>query len=66
LVSKILSQDPSTDATQRTTTADTIVDFGIKVNFVPNVARAFINHQIHHSETAMDVLKQNGNSIKID
>ena len=47
VVSAIMSADPATDATQRTTTAVTIFEAGIKENVIPGVAEAVVNHRIH-------------------
>lgn len=40
----------------RTTTAITIVRSGVKVNLVPQVATAWVNHRIHPSDSLEDVV----------
>jgi carboxypeptidase PM20D1 len=46
-----LSQAPTTDAMQRTTTAATIVEGGVKENVLPIRARAVVNFRIHPSDS---------------
>ncbi len=46
-----LSQSPATDAMQRTTTAATIVEGGVKENVLPIRARAVVNFRIHPSDS---------------
>jgi len=51
-----LTQDPTTDAAIRTTTAPTILDAGVKDNVVPSTARAVVNFRIRPSESVQDVM----------
>jgi len=51
-----LTQDPTTDAAIRTTTAPTILDAGVKDNVVPSNARAVVNFRIRPSESVKDVM----------
>lgn len=66
LMSKILGASPNTDAIQRTTTAVTIVNGGVKINVVPNEAKAYINHRVHPSDTIDDVIRYNKEVIDDD
>ena len=56
IVSNIFSNDPGTDAIQRTTTAITIVNAGFKDNVVPGEAKAIVNHRIHPTEDLDDIV----------
>ena len=51
-----LTQDPTTDAAIRTTTAPTILDAGVKDNVVPSNARAVVNFRIRPSESVKHVM----------
>jgi len=51
LLEWVLSQAPTTDAMQRTTTAATIVEGGVKENVLPIRARAVVNFRIHPSDS---------------
>ncbi len=51
-----LTQDPTTDAAIRTTTAPTILDAGVKDNVVPSNARAMVNFRIRPSESVEHVM----------
>ncbi len=57
LISNIMGSDPTTDASQRTTTSPTILDAGVKSNVVPGEAFATINHRIHPADRLEDVLR---------
>jgi len=57
LVSSSLSMNPGTDATQRTTTALTIVKAGVKDNVIPGYAEAIVNHRIFPGEDLTTVLE---------
>merc|ERR1712029_551344 len=63
LVSMILSNDAATDAIQRTTTAVTIVEAGIKANVIPRKARALVNHRIHPADNIDDVVAYDNTAI---
>ena len=56
-VSAVFSRDDKLDAIQRTTTAITIIEGGLKENVVPGAARAVVNHRIHPRETLQDILE---------
>jgi len=56
-VSSILSSDSKTDAVQRTTTAVTITNAGIKENVMPSRASAIVNHRIHPTSNLEEVLE---------
>ena len=62
IVAKILSNDAKTDAIQRTTSAITVVNAGIKSNVIPNEASALVNHRIHPADSVQDVI-DNDNKI---
>jgi len=57
LITWALTQDPTTDAAIRTTTAPTILDAGVKDNVVPSTARAVVNFRIRPSESVAHVLE---------
>ena len=63
IVSMIMASDSATDATQRTTTAVTIVEAGIKENVVPGEARFVVNHRIHTSDDIHTVLDYDKDNI---
>jgi carboxypeptidase PM20D1 len=50
LVSLIMSKNPVTDASIRTTTAVTIFNAGFKDNVVPGRASATVNHRLHPTD----------------
>eukprot|EP00940_MAST-03C_sp_MAST-3C-sp2_P001220 g1220.t1 len=55
LLRRIVLAKKSTAAMVRTTTAITVLNAGEKVNSIPGVATAFVNHRVH----PMDVSKEN-------
>lgn len=50
-----MASDSATDAIQRTTTAVTVVEAGVKTNVIPSEAIAYINHRIHPADNAENV-----------
>lgn len=50
IVSKIFGNIPETDAVQRTTTANTIFQAGIKGNVIPDRADSTVNHRLHPAD----------------
>lgn len=54
-VEMAISSVPKLDATQRTTTAVTIMNSGIKSNVLPTKAEAVVNFRIRPGDTAQDV-----------
>jgi carboxypeptidase PM20D1 len=58
LIGLILSRNPKTATTVRTTTATTIVAAGTKVNTVPFEAKAWVNHRIIPGDTVETVLNR--------
>lgn len=68
LVSSALELSSQTDSIQRTTTAVTIFDAGVKENVVPAQAHAVVNHRIHPSDNVEDVLavdQENAERVKV-
>eukprot|EP00096_Caligus_rogercresseyi_P012126 TRINITY_DN4996_c0_g1_i1.p1 TRINITY_DN4996_c0_g1~~TRINITY_DN4996_c0_g1_i1.p1 ORF type:complete len:606 (+),score=118.81 TRINITY_DN4996_c0_g1_i1:172-1989(+) len=63
LVSYAASLNPATDALQRTTTALTKFDAGVKNNVVPGVAKAIVNHRIYEGETLETVLQRDIDTV---
>ena len=66
VVSAIMASDPATDATQRTTTAITVVDAGFKENVVPGEANFVVNHRIHTADNIDKVLDHDIDKIDDD
>ena len=62
-VSAVLASDASTDSIQRTTTAVTMVDAGIKENIVPGEAHFVVNHRIHTVDNINSVLEYDIHNI---
>lgn len=56
LLGRVLGADPKTASAVRTTTAVTVVDGGVKVNVLPNTARALVNHRINYGDTIDGVI----------
>lgn len=56
LVKLLLSRKPKTAAVLRTTTAVTVFHSGQKVNVLPRIATAQINHRIHPNDTIEGVV----------
>lgn len=65
-IAAVLSGDSSTDAIQRTTTAITMIQGGIKENVMPNIAKATVNHRIHPTSNLEEVLQHNREVIDDD
>ena len=65
-VSSVLAGGSELDAIQRTTTAVTIIEGGIKENVIPSFARAIVNHRIHPTEVLDDILKHDKHVIDDD
>ncbi|TRY64118.1 hypothetical protein TCAL_00447 [Tigriopus californicus] len=68
LVSSALELSSQTDSIQRTTTAVTIFNAGVKENVVPSQAHAVVNHRIHPSDNLEDVLeldRENADRVKV-
>ncbi|XP_040583301.1 N-fatty-acyl-amino acid synthase/hydrolase PM20D1 [Lepeophtheirus salmonis] len=63
LISYIASLNPTTDALQRTTTALTKFDAGVKNNVIPGVAKAIVNHRIYQGEDLETVLQRDIDTI---
>jgi carboxypeptidase PM20D1 len=57
LLSRYFEEVPALDAMQRTTTAVTIFEGGLKENVLPNEARAVVNYRIHPRDTINAVSK---------
>ncbi len=55
LVEAALSGSPPMDAMQRTTTAVTVVDGGVKANVLPSHAEAIVNFRIKPGDTAVTI-----------
>jgi carboxypeptidase PM20D1 len=55
LIDRFLSQDPSTNAMLRTTTAPTMLSASVKPNVLPIEAVATVNFRIHPRDTVEDV-----------
>ena len=51
----IFSKNPTTDSLQRTTTAVTMFNGGLKENVMPQYAEFVVNHRIHSSQTCVEV-----------
>jgi carboxypeptidase PM20D1 len=66
LVEAQLSEKPSTDASIRTTTAETVVQAGIRDNVLPQEARAIVNFRIHPSDSIAGVLEHVKRTIDDD
>ena len=66
VVSAIMASDAATDATQRTTTAITIVEAGFKENVVPGEASFIVNHRMHTADDIDKVLETDRNTIDDD
>ncbi|XP_023342401.1 N-fatty-acyl-amino acid synthase/hydrolase PM20D1.1, partial [Eurytemora carolleeae] len=62
-LSSFLAGDSTTDALQRTTTAVTMFNAGIKENVMPSIAKATVNHRIHPTSNLEDVLVHDTNVI---
>lgn len=62
-VSSVLAGGSELDAIQRTTTAVTIIEGGIKENVIPSFARAIVNHRIHPTEVLDDILEHDKHVI---
>ena len=63
IVSAIMASDTATDATQRTTTAITVVEAGFKENVVPGEANFVVNHRIHTADDIEKVLDYDMDNI---
>ena len=63
VVSAIMAADSATDATQRTTTAITVVNAGVKENVVPAEANFVVNHRIHTADNIDTVLDHDMNNM---
>eukprot|EP00095_Tigriopus_kingsejongensis_P007342 snap_masked-scaffold589_size129586-processed-gene-0.12 protein:Tk07342 transcript:snap_masked-scaffold589_size129586-processed-gene-0.12-mRNA-1 annotation:"carboxypeptidase pm20d1" len=59
VIAMVFAASPDTDSVQRTTTAVTMIDAGVKENIVPPKAHAVINHRIHPSDSIEEVLERN-------
>lgn len=55
LLERVFSGDPTMDAMQRTTTAATIINGGVKANVLPSRVKATVNFRILPGETHDDV-----------
>ena len=66
IVSAIMATDSATDATQRTTTAITVVNAGVKENVVPAEANFVVNHRIHTADDIDTVLDNDIKNINDD
>ncbi len=63
---QILAGDDKTDAIQRTTTAVTIFDAGVKINVIPSEATASVNHRVHPADNAEGVVQHDRDVIDDD
>ena len=61
-----MSNDPSSNALIRTTTAVTIFNSGLKENVIPSSATAIVNHRIHFLQSIADVMKADSKLISDD
>lgn len=56
-VEAVMAEDPALDAMQRTTTAVTMIDGGVKANVLPSHAQATVNFRLRPGDTADAVRK---------
>ena len=61
-----MASDSATDATQRTTTAITVVEAGFKENVVPGEASFIVNHRMHTADDINKVLETDRKNIGDD
>ena len=55
LVEAVMAENPALDAMQRTTTAVTMIEGGVKANVLPSHVRATVNFRIRPGDTVDDV-----------
>ncbi len=65
-VSMVFAADPDTDAVQRTTTALTMFDAGVKENVMPSEASAVVNHRLHPADDIKEVLERDEDYLDDD
>lgn len=57
IIELVLNRKPVLDALQRTTTAVTIFNGGVKENVLPAYAEFYVNHRIHNVQSCKEVLE---------
>ncbi|GFO28852.1 N-fatty-acyl-amino acid synthase/hydrolase pm20d1.1 [Plakobranchus ocellatus] len=65
-LSWIMSRKPTTNAVVRTVTAVTMFNAGVKLNVIPPLAEAVVNHRIHPSQTCQEVIDYDRSVINDD
>jgi carboxypeptidase PM20D1 len=64
IIKSAFSLSPTTDALQRTTSAVTIFQGGVKENVIPSYAEFTVNHRIHSKQSCAEVSNNLGSFLE--